>query len=46
MTEAELEIELEQEVMKYTLDPKGYDRFAYPWGDGELEESWAASLAR
>ena len=32
----DLQGELVQEVAKYSLDPLGFVKFAYPWGTGEL----------
>lgn len=34
---ASVEQQLQQEIASYTLDPKGFVRFAYPWGHDDLK---------
>lgn len=37
MNDANVEHELEQDIMQFTHDPNGYMDYAYSWGEGELE---------
>lgn len=37
MNESELELQLESDIASFTHDPSGFVRYAYSWGEGELE---------
>lgn len=39
MTRAQLEDELIDEIASFDRDPLGYVHFAFPWGEGELEDA-------
>lgn len=44
------EADLADEIVKYTWDPLGFQRFAYPWGEGTLKNSpgprsWQAKVS-
>lgn len=37
MTDTEFESQLESDIISFTHDPLGYVKYAFPWGEGELE---------
>jgi hypothetical protein len=36
---AVLQLQLAEDIASFTHDPKGYVRYAFPWGEGELADS-------
>lgn len=48
MTEAEAADAIVEDIAEFSLDPTGYVRYAFPWGEGQLERprAWQMDVAK